>query len=131
MRLVIDTNVLLSAILVPGTCRELLRGRALAHEWYTSPPLLEELAEKLSEKLDLHPERTPLYLVYRRRASSVTADPLPSPVCRDPDDDAVLATAIAARADVIVTGDKDLRTLGKHRGIRIRTPREFMEAPDR
>jgi putative PIN family toxin of toxin-antitoxin system len=129
LKLVLDTNVLLSAILVPGTCRELLKGRALAHDWFTSPALLAEFAEKLTGKLDLPPERTPLYLVYRRRARPVTPAPLPAPVCRDPDDDLVLATALAAQADVIITGDKDLLILRTHAGIRIRTPRQFMDAP--
>lgn len=129
MKLVLDTNVLLSAILVPGACRELLKGRALAHEWFTSPGLLAELADKLVGKLKLEPERTPLYLVYRQRARIVTPVPLVSPVCRDPDDDLVLATALAAGADVIVTGDKDLLILDTHEGIRIRAPREFSDSP--
>ena len=128
MKLVIDTNVLLAGILVSGTCRVLLRGRALANEWYTSPPLLAELAEKLKGKLGLQPERTPLYLVYCRRAQSVAPAVLPAPVCRDPDDDVVIATAIAAEADLIITGDKDLCVLKKHQGIRIRTPREFLDS---
>ena len=129
MKLVLDTNVLLSAVLVPGTCRELLKGHALAHDWFTSPALLAELAEKLRGKLGLMPERTPLYLVYQRRAESVTPVSLPARVCRDPDDDLVLATALAASADVIITGDKDLLVLRTHRGIRIRTPRQFMTDP--
>lgn len=129
MKLVLDTKVLLSAILVPGTCRDLLKGHALAHDWFTSPALLTELAEKLSGKLGLPPERTPLYLVYQRRAGSVTPVRLPAPVCRDPDDDLVLATALAAQADVIITGDKDLLILKTHAGIRIRTPRQFMDNP--
>lgn len=129
MKLVLDTNVLLSAILVPGTCRELLKGRALAHEWFTSAGLLAELAEKLSTKLELAPERTPLFLVYRQRARLVTPTPLPTPVCRDPDDDLVLATALAAEADVIITGDKDLLTLQTHATIRIRPPRQFSDFP--
>jgi predicted nucleic acid-binding protein len=40
-----------------------------------------------------------------------------------------LATALAAQADVIITGDKDLLTLKTHGGVRIRTPRQFMDAP--
>jgi len=131
LKLVLDTNVLLSAILVPGTCRELLKGRALAHEWFTSPALLEELADKLQGKLKLVPEHTPLYLVYRRRIALVTPVPLPSRVCRDPDDDVVLATAIAAQAQVIVTGDNDLLSLGKYEGIPILSPRQFLEKLDR
>ena len=133
MKLVLDTNVLLSAVLVPGTCRELLKGQALLHEWFTSPGLVAELAEKLAGKLGLPPERTPLFLVYKRRARLVSPLPLPLPlparVCRDPDDDLVLATALAAQADVIITGDKDLLTLKTHGGVRIRSPRQFMDAP--
>jgi putative PIN family toxin of toxin-antitoxin system len=131
LKLVLDTNVLLSAILVPGTCRELLKSRALAHEWFTSPALLEELADKLQGKLKLVPEQTPLYLVYRRRARLVTPVLLTSRVCRDPDDDVVLATAIAAHAQVIVTGDNDLLILRKHEGIPILSPRQFLEHLDR
>lgn len=130
MKLVLDTNVLLSAILVPGTCRDLLKGHALAHDWITSAGLLDELAGALRDKLDLEPERTPLFLVYKRRASLVKPAGLPLPVCRDPDDDLVLATAIAARADCIITGDKDLLILKTHAGIRIRTPRSFMDDPE-
>lgn len=126
----LDTNVLLSAILVPGACRELLRGQALAHEWFTSPALLAELAEKLADKLGLIPEHTPLYLVYQRRVRLVAPVSLPVPVCRDPDDDLVLATALAAGADCIITGDRDLLVLEKHAAVRIRAPRHFMDKPN-
>ena len=129
MKLVLDTNVLLSAVLVPGTCREFLKGQALLHDWFTSSELVAELAEKLAGKLGLAPERTPFFLVYQRRARLVVPLPLPARVCRDPDDDLVLATALAAQADVIITGDKDLLTLKTHGGVRIRSPRQFMDAP--
>lgn len=129
MKIVLDTNVLLSAILVPGTCRDLLKGHALAHDWLTSTGLLNELADALRDKLGLDPERTPLFLVYARRARLVTPASLPAPVCRDPDDDLVLATAIAGGPDCIVTGDKDLLVLKIHAGIRIRTPRSLMDNP--
>ena len=54
--------------------------------------------------------------------------PLPEigPVCRDPNDDHVIATALALNADVIVTGDKDLLTLSQYRSIRILTARAFL-----
>ncbi len=48
-------------------------------------------------------------------------------ICRDPKDDMVLECAIGAGADVIVTGDKDLLTLGKYENIRVLTPRAFLE----
>ena len=51
-------------------------------------------------------------------------------VCRDKDDDVVLATALAGKADVIVTGDDDLPALKAFRGIRILSPRRFLEVLD-
>ena len=53
--------------------------------------------------------------------------PLEKPVCRDPDDDWVLATAVAGQAEAIVTGDGDLLALGKYQGVAILTPRQFIE----
>jgi predicted nucleic acid-binding protein len=47
-------------------------------------------------------------------------------VCHNPKDDMVLALALGGRADVIVSGDKDLLSLSPHRGIPILTPREFL-----
>jgi predicted nucleic acid-binding protein len=57
----------------------------------------------------------------------VKPEPLPKRVCRDPDDDVVLATAVAGRADFIVTGDDDLLVLKRFRGIRILSPRQVLE----
>jgi predicted nucleic acid-binding protein len=54
--------------------------------------------------------------------------PLPMPVCRDPDDDKILALARAAQADVIISGDKDLLTLGSFQAIRILTPADALAA---
>jgi predicted nucleic acid-binding protein len=56
---------------------------------------------------------------------------LPERVCRDKHDDIVLATALAGKADFIVTGDDDLLALKKFRGIRILSPRNFLEFLDR
>jgi uncharacterized protein len=56
----------------------------------------------------------------------VIAPPLPNPVCRDPDDDDVLACALAAQVDVIVSGDKDLLVLGSFEGIPIVTAEQAL-----
>ncbi len=53
--------------------------------------------------------------------------PLPSPVSRDPDDDSTLGLLVAAGAEVIVTGDRDLLVLRAFRGIPIVSPRDFLE----
>jgi len=60
----------------------------------------------------------------RLLAEIVDPPPLPEPVSRDPDDDAVLALAAAARPDLIITGDKDLLILGSHAGVPIVSPAE-------
>ena len=127
MKLVLDTNVLLAAVLAPGLCRELVRKHIHAHELCCSPALLEEFAEKLRHNLGFHPSTVPLFVAYRQHVNLVEAQPLPAPVCRDPDDDLVLATALVGQADVIITGDKDLLILKKYQGLRILSPRQFME----
>ena len=68
--------------------------------------------------------------------NQVTPSPKPRPRFRrafqapDPDDDMVLATAIAAQADVLISGDDDLLCLKSHQGIRILSPRRFLELLD-
>jgi putative PIN family toxin of toxin-antitoxin system len=130
MRLVLDTNVLLAALLVPGTCRELVRKRCHNHELRASSAMLDELAEKIRTKLGEDPEDVPLFAAYAQRVRKVAAPDLPAKVSRDPDDDAVLAAAAAASADAVVTGDKDLLVLGEHGGIPILTPRQLLDLLD-
>lgn len=57
----------------------------------------------------------------------IHATPLAKPVCRDPDDDDVLALALAAQADLFVSGDKDLLMLGQFEGTPILTARQALE----
>lgn len=131
MRLVLDTNVLIAGLLTDGLCRDLLKRRVLGHQLIISVAMLAELDRTFRAKFDENSEQLPLLVLYRRRAAIVKPARLPAPVCRDPDDDVVLATALAGKADVTITGDTDLLTLGAFQGIPILSPRQFVEVTDR
>ena len=94
----------------------------------SSPALLAELADVIRRaKFDAILTRTNTsrersLAEVRRLAEVIDPPPLPQPVCRDPDDDEVLALAIAARVDLIVSGDEDLLSLGSFAGIPIIAP---------
>lgn len=128
MRIVLDTNVVLSALLWRGTPHHLLAaiGQRSSIQLYSSTALLEELAEVLTR-----PSATKRLALIGRSAREVLADyveaielveptSVPRVVVGDVDDDQVIAAAVAARADLIVSGDrKHLLHLGSHQGIDI------------
>ena len=127
MRLVLDTNVLIAAIAADGLCRDLVRVRIRPHAIITSEPLLTELRNTLRAKFKIVPAELRLLSLLHERAEVVIPTSLGRRVCRDPDDDVVLATALSGRADLIVTGDNDLLVLKQFRGIRILSPRRILE----
>ena len=131
MRAVVDTNVLLSGLFWRGRPHALIEQvRAGTLTLISSPALLAELAEVMNRpkfqvivaRTNTDPERTLADL--RRLAEIIDPPPLTAPVSRDPSDDAVLALAAASQADLIITGDADLLTLGSHAGIPIVDPAE-------
>ncbi len=127
MRLVADTNIIVSALLWHAPPHHLFeRMREAPLTFYTSPVLLEELVDVLSRRklakaisaLDATPDS--LLRDYRGFARSVRPSSIPRVVV-DPDDDHVLACALAAHADLIVSGDRHLLDLKEYQGIRIVT----------
>ncbi len=92
----------------------------------TSTALLDELDQTLRAKFTLGPAATAFLEQLRVRVHLVVPTPLAAPVSRDADDDVVLATAVAANATVVVTGDLDLLVLRQSSGIDIVTPRDFL-----
>lgn len=131
MRAIIDTNVLLSGLLWHGAPHRLIEAvRTGAVGLVSSPALLAELAEVIGRaKFDVVLERSNTSREQtldevQRLAEVVEPHPLSHPVCDDPDDDAVLALAVTAHADLIVSGDDDLLTLKEYQGIRIVKPAE-------
>lgn len=126
MRVLLDTNVLVAAFIARGTCSELLEYCVSNHTLVSSKPLLRELAETLAGKFAYTGRETrEVVALLQSRLEVVEPAPLNPPVCRDPDDDVVLGTALAGACDYIVTGDKDLLVLERFREILILVPAEF------
>jgi len=131
VRVVFDTNVLYSAIAAKGFCEEVL-DEAVGHcvtIW--SESLRQELDSVLTRRHTIGPATRVALAAYVDLCEFVDPEPLSESVCRDKDDDVVLATALAGNADVIVSGDDDLLALKKFRGIRILSPRQFLQLLER
>ena len=135
MRVVIDTNLLVSALIADGAPSRLLdAARAGVFELCTSEVLLAELLDVLSRShLASRMERAGLDAAFtvedlRKMALVVAPQAVPQVVATDPDDDHVLAAALAAGADLIASGDRlDLLPMGSYESIPIVTAREALE----
>jgi len=131
VKLVIDTNVVVSGLLWLGNPGRVLEAAANGRvTLYTSPALVTELTETLSsEKLAQRIERSGLTLDellarYLSVAIVVQSVSVPPVIVEDPDDDHVLACVLAAGADLIVSGDSHLLNLARYRDIPILSPAE-------
>ncbi len=131
MTVVLDTNVMVAALVANGLCHELLQRTIRLRALATSDVLLSELRATLTRKFTISPPVELFLTSFRDSVRLVEPATLPAPVCRDADDDIVLATAVAADADVIATGDNDLLVLEGYEGIRIVSPRTLLQQLDR
>ncbi len=133
VRVVIDTNVAISGLLWHGAPRRILdAARDGRIQIFSSAALLNELEDvlrrpKLAARLALI-GTTPRALVdeYLALPGIVSPAPLETPVSDDPDDDAVLACALAVQAAAIVSGDDDLLKIGVFANIPILTASAFL-----
>jgi len=132
---VVDASVLVSAFLLPESVPGRVLKLALQGEFvlHLSPLLLDEtrfalLSTRLRDIYGHAGEAVLAWCTELAEIGRLFTAPLPeiSPVCRDPNDDHVVATALAVNADVIVTGDKDLLALSQYRSIRILSARAFL-----
>ena len=133
---VVDASILVSAFLFPGSVpgRVLTLAMEGAFLMHLSPILIEETRRSLRgprlRKSYGHGEEAVLaWCAELGRIGHVFSDPLPEigRVCRDADDDHVIAAAVAVGAAVIVTGDLDLLALGRFQNIRVLTARAFLD----
>jgi len=133
VRVVLDTNVVASALLWGGTPERLieLAGKG-SLECFTSEALLAELtgilgrakfAAKLRQK---NLSAAEIVARYREIAETVEAAPIEEAALRDPDDAAVLACALTVRAEAIISGDDDLHAFGSYQGIPVLSPADCL-----
>jgi len=135
LRLVLDTNVVVAGLLWSGPPRRLLQAAIDGEvDLFSSAVLLDELAHtlgysKFTKRIEsFGTSIAALVAQYTALVSLVAPASVPRVVANDADDDHVIAAAVAARAELIVTGDrKHLLPIGTHQGIAIVTAREVVD----
>lgn len=133
MRVVLDVNVWISALLWPGVPREIIQlAQANQITIFASEDLFHELETTLKRnKFASKIQSLGLTVEDLLDASTEVLNFCPNvsinvPQLRDPKDNHILATALSAQAEVLITGDQDLLVLDNFRGIRIMKPTDFL-----
>jgi putative PIN family toxin of toxin-antitoxin system len=130
VKVVFDTNVLLSAVLTRGLCEALLDACLSGGDFTLalSEHILREFSREARTKFGAPEDKVNRAEEFlRTRSELVEPAKVPADACRDPDDLPVLGTAIAAEAACLVTGDADLLELARFGGVRILSPRDFYD----
>jgi len=128
VKAVFDTNVLVAAFVSEGVCSKLLtRARKRQFRLFISPFILQEFERVLIRKIAVPKGETRDTVRLVSEAADVILHPpeLETPICRDSNDDKVLACSLAAKADYLVTGDADLLDLRSFQNTLIISPRDF------
>jgi putative PIN family toxin of toxin-antitoxin system len=129
MKIVIDCNVLISASVNDGTCRQVFRKAVSGHQIFLSQHIVDEYLETIT-KLKFKKETAEEF--YKLISALFTAAEIIEPLsCNvrllDKEDEIYLAVALTARADALITGDKKHFPFDDHEGVKILSPRAFLE----
>jgi putative PIN family toxin of toxin-antitoxin system len=126
MNIFIDTNVLIAAFVSHGLCAEVLEHCMGRHRVFTSDFVLDELSEKLKKKFKYPQNEIDETRRIILSGATISGEAASAGIsCRDKDDVHIIAAAVAANADCIISGDEDLIVLKKVHGIPIVSPRDF------
>jgi putative PIN family toxin of toxin-antitoxin system len=130
VRAVFDTNIYVSAFAIPGGQAEAAVHQAIEGrlQLVISKAIVHELLDVLARKFERDSEELARVAVLLSDLAEVVNPRRRIDVLRDAADNRILECAVAARADVIVTGDKAMLDLGEYEGIRILALREFLES---
>jgi len=128
MKAVYDTNVYVSGLFWDGPPRELLRKAAnCSVRLFISESILKEISKVLGESFDASEDAINHAITTFARISTLVYPRESLNVVRDRKDNHILECALESNSDYIVTGDKDLLVVKEYRGIRIISPKEFLE----
>lgn len=129
MRVVFDTNILVSALVFPGGQGEAALRRVIEQvdQLVLSRPILDELLDVLGRKFARDAEELAHVAVFLSELGVTVAPKRRLRVVKDEPDNRILECALAGRAEAIVSGDKALLALKRYRNIRMLTLREFLE----
>lgn len=126
-RICLDSNVLVAAFIARGLCADLLRLVLSDHDLVVPEVVAEEVRRVLATKLNASQSALSAVEAVFERCSVVPDANVPCPISvRDPDDERVLASALAAGVEILVSGDQDLLVVAEESPIRIFSPRGFL-----
>ena len=129
-RIVVDTNVLISAVFFKGKPDVILEAwRTGKLEILLSEEILKEYAEVLKRLSEKYPsiDTSGILSVFTTGCRLVEPEAIGKQVCEDPDDDKFLAAAIGGEAETIISGDRHLLEVNGYAGIEILSPAEFID----
>lgn len=130
MRVIIDTNVLISGIFFGGPPAKILEAwHGSELQLVVSPEILEEYFEVCERISVRYPDIdiAPILVLIARNSQVVESPPLADQVSRDADDDKFIACAIASDTRIIISGDNDLLTVSGFESVKVVTPRDFVD----
>ena len=130
MRVVFDTNILVSALVFPGGQGEAALRRIIEEidQLVLSRPILEELLDVLGRKFARDAEELAHVAVYLSDIATIVAPKQRIRAVKDEPDNRILECAVSGHAEVIVTGDKVLLALKHYEEIRLLTLRAYLES---
>lgn len=126
MKILFDTNVLISSFLTSGDCYEVIKDAHLKHEIFYTHFLIQEFTSVLRNKFHytdilINNFSSFIQRFFIKGKTSVKMEN----ICRDSKDNQILADALINEINVIITGDNDLLYLKNYRGIEIISPKDY------
>jgi putative PIN family toxin of toxin-antitoxin system len=128
MRVFLDTNIIVAAVSTRGLCADVLRETLARHDLVASEDLFSEIRRVLRDKLGVPPEIIDEVVALLREGAHLSEAVWTMDLqIKDRADRGLVSAAIEARADLFVTGDREILGLERHGTMEMVSPREFWE----